>query len=71
MKFLGDAALIARRAWSMRFLYLSVVSGALDVALPLFAPTMDSRAFAWLSLIAAIAASISRVVAQPKIHDNH
>lgn len=67
MKPIKDAALIARRAWSMRFIYLSVVTGALDVALPLFQSTMDSRAFAWVSLGAAIAAGIARVTAQPNM----
>ena len=70
MKLINNAAKVARNAWSMRMIYLSVISGALEVTLPLFAPAVSTKAFAVISLIAAILAGIARVTAQPKLYQN-
>jgi hypothetical protein len=68
MKFIDDAAKVARGAWSMRMIYASVVLGAIDVALPFFAPEQPSRIFGVLSVLVGIAAGVARVVSQPGLH---
>lgn len=70
MKLIGDAARIARRAWSMRLIYASVVLGAIDMALPYFAPEKPSRLFGLLSVVVGIGAGVARLVAQPKLRSN-
>ena len=67
MKLVDDAARIARRAWSMRLIYASVLLGAVDMAMPYFAPEKPSRAFGFLSLVVGASAGIARLVAQPKM----
>jgi hypothetical protein len=68
MRLINDAAKIARRAWSMRLIYASVILGAVDVALPFFAPEQPSRAFGVLSVLVGIGAGVARVVSQPRLH---
>ena len=65
MRLIEDAAKIARRAWSMRLIYASVILGFVDVALPFFAPEQPSRAFGVLSVVVGIAAGIARLIPQP------
>jgi hypothetical protein len=67
MRFVADAAKIARRAWSMRLIYASVILGAVDVALPFFAPEQPSRAFGVLSVLVGIAAGVARLIPQPRM----
>ena len=67
MKLIDDAMHIARRAWSMRLIYVSVVTGAVDVALPYFAPEHPSRVFGLLSVVVGVAAGVARLVPQPKL----
>jgi hypothetical protein len=66
MQLIDDARAVARRAWSMRFIYVSVVLGAVDAAMPFFAPEKPSRAFGLLAVATTIAAGIARLVAQPR-----
>lgn len=70
MKLVDDAARIARRAWSMRLIYASVVLGAVDVAMPYFAPEQPSRTFGLLSVVVGIGAAGARLVAQPKLRES-
>lgn len=67
MRLIDDAAKIARRAWSMRLIYASVLLGAVDMAMPYFAPDKPSRAFGLLSLLVGASAGVARIVAQPKM----
>ena len=68
LRLIDDAATIARRAWSMRLIYLSVVLGAIEVAMPFLAPEQPSRIFGLLSVLVGIGAGIARVVSQPALH---
>ena len=68
LRLIDDAATIARRAWSMRLIYLSVVLGAIDVALPFFAPGEPSMVFGVLSVLVGIAAGVARLIPQPRMH---
>ena len=65
MNFIDDARVVARRAWSMRFIYASVLVGAADAALPYFAPEHASPAFGVLSMVLGVAAGVSRLIDQP------
>ena len=65
MKLIDNAGSVAKRAWSMRMIYASVVLGAIDVSLPFFAPAESSRVFGLLSVLVGVAAGVSRVVSQP------
>ncbi len=67
MNLIEDAARIARRAWSMRLIYVSILLGACDMAMPYFAPEKPSRAFGALALLVTAAAGVARLVAQPKM----
>lgn len=64
---ISDAGQVLRRAWSMRLILASVALGAVDVALPYFAPEHPSRAFGLLSVLVGMAAGVARLVAQPKM----
>jgi hypothetical protein len=68
VKLIEDAATVARGAWSMRMIYASVVLGAVDVAMPFFAPEQPSGIFGVLSVLVGIAAGVARVVSQPGLH---
>lgn len=46
---------------------LAVFFTAIEVALPFFSHGMSHRLFAWLSIAAAIAALVSRFVAQKNL----
>lgn len=61
-----DAKRVMRRAWSIRLAVLSALLSAADVALPYMAPEHPSRGFAAAAGVVALAAALSRVVAQPK-----
>ena len=52
----------------MRMIYASVVLGAVDVAMPFFAPEQPSGIFGVLSVLVGIAAGVARVVSQPGLH---
>ena len=68
MKLIDNAGKIAKHAWSMRMIYASVVLGAIDVALPFFAPEQPSRVFGVLSVLVGIAAGVARVWRQPGLY---
>lgn len=60
---------VAHKAWSMRFLYLSVALSTADQCVAYFAPEYPSRAFGLAATLLCLAAGISRVVAQPRMHE--
>lgn len=69
MRLHSDWKLIARKAWSARFLYVaSILSGA-EAILPLFASSFPRDVFAGLTLFAVMGALISRFVLQERMHD--
>lgn len=68
---IDDASKVARRAWSMRLIYVSILLGAVDMAMPYFEPEQPSRAFGALAMIVSVAAGVARLVAQPKMRDGN
>lgn len=58
---------LVRKAWSIRLMALSGLLSGCEIILPLFVDDLPRNAFAVLAVIAAIAANVARVVAQPKM----
>lgn len=56
---------LLRRAWSVRLAVLSALLSSFEVVLPLFVDALPRNVFAVLAMLAAIAAGVARVVAQP------
>lgn len=59
--------LILRKAWSMRFVILSVLSGVVSQLLPLF--DESGSTFAALSTVLAVCAGLSRLIVQPVLRE--
>jgi hypothetical protein len=59
--------LILRKAWSMRFVILSAISGVVSQLLPLF--DESGSAFAALSTVLAVCAGLSRLIVQPVLRE--
>lgn len=57
------------KLWSVRFALLAAVLSGVEVALPLFQDFIPRGPFAVLSLVAAVAAAVARIVAQPALTD--
>ena len=70
VKMLPDWSKLLRRAWSVRLALLSAALSAVEVALPIMAPSMPSGRFAIASAVVAFAAAVARLVAQPKMRDD-
>ncbi len=67
MNLLPEWKWLLRKTWSIRLVILSAVLSGIELILPLFVDTIPRNLFAALSMCAAIAAGIARVVAQPKM----
>jgi hypothetical protein len=67
MALLPDWKRLLRKAWSIRLVVLCGLLSGCEVVLPLFVDTIPRNLFAALSIVSAIAATIARVVAQPKM----
>ncbi len=61
----ADWKWLLRRAWSIRLAVLSALLSSVEVVLPLFVDVLPRNTFAVLAMLAAIAAGVARVVAQP------
>lgn len=57
------------KLWSIRFAIGSAVLAALEASLPLWNGLIEPQLFATLSGALAMASAISRVIQQPKVHD--
>lgn len=62
---LPDWKRILRRAWSLRLAVLSALLSSIEVILPMFVDSLPRNVFAVLAMLAAIAAGVARIVAQP------
>lgn len=62
--FRSDWRKIAKKAWSMRLLYLAGILSAVEVVLPLFTDVVPRGVFVGLSLVVIPAAMVARVTAQ-------
>jgi hypothetical protein len=67
LKLIDDWQRMLRRAWSVRFSLIATILGAVEVAVQLWAPGQGGKAAA-LAALASLAAGVSRIVAQPKMH---
>jgi hypothetical protein len=67
MKLVDDWFRLLKRAWSVRFSLIATVLGSVEVAVQLWAPGQGGKAAA-LAALASLAAGVSRIVAQPKMH---
>ena len=69
MKLLPDWKRVARKAWSVKFALLAAVLGAAEVGVQLFAAVRPTPYLAMAAAVCSLAASIARLVAQPRMHD--
>jgi hypothetical protein len=68
MQLIDNWKAVAVKAWSMRFIALSVILSALEVALPYVSDLFPRGVFAVLAGVVSMGAAISRLVAQPRLH---
>lgn len=69
MKLLADWRRILRRAWSARFAALAAVFSVAEAAMPFILPKFPPRMAASIAAVMAVLSILSRVVKQPKMHD--
>lgn len=72
MKLLSNWWEVLTKAWSMRFIYASVVFGALEYALPYFQETIPipEKTFGAIALLLSGLAGVARIVAQSKMGES-
>lgn len=63
-----DWPCVLRRAWSIRLSLLAAAFTAAEVVVPLFGDMLPRGAFVLLAFSASIGATVSRIVAQPEMH---
>jgi hypothetical protein len=68
MQLIDNWKAVAVKAWSMRFIALSVILSALEVVLPYIDDLFPRGVFAVLAGVVSMGAAISRLVAQPRLH---
>lgn len=68
MNLVQDWKRIVKKAWSFRLMAISFVFQGFELVLPLYVESVPRRLFAILSLLALAGGIWSRVVAQPKMH---
>lgn len=68
MEFVPDWRRILRRAWSIRLAIIAALFSGAEVVLPMFAAELPRNLFAALSFAAIVGAAVTRLVAQPKMH---
>jgi hypothetical protein len=68
MTLIDNWKAVAIRAWSMRLVVLSAILSGAEVALPLFSDAVHRGTFAALAIVVSLGAAVSRLVAQPKLH---
>jgi membrane protein YdbS with pleckstrin-like domain len=69
MTLLPDWKRVARKAWSVRLGLLAALLGAAEVGIQLFAVSRPTPYLAMAAAVLSLAASIARLVAQPRMHD--
>lgn len=70
MKLVDDWKRITRKAWSFRLTVLAAGLAGAEMALPYVSDLFPRRVFLALSMAVTVGAAISRIVAQPKMHDD-
>ena len=71
MKLIDNARKVILKAWSIRLALISALLSATEVALTYVAPERPSGLFALGAFVVAIAAAISRIIAQPSMHSDN
>ena len=69
MNLIPDWKRIVSKAWSIRLALIAAAFSGIEVVLPLFSEAFPQRLFAGLSFTVAIGATLSRLVAQPRMHE--
>jgi len=67
MKLIEGWKELAPKLWSVRLALLSAVLGVVEITLPLWQGLVPPLVFASLSTLAAVAAAVARIVAQPEL----
>lgn len=70
MRLVNDWKRIAKRAWSFRLTVLAAGLAGAEMALPYVSDLFPPHLFLALSMAVTVGAAVSRVVAQPKMHDD-
>lgn len=70
MTLVAEWRWLLRKTWSFRLAILSALLSGAELVLPLFVDAMPRYIFVALSMIAAVAAGVSRVVAQPRMYES-
>lgn len=66
MKLVENWKSVLQMAWSIKLAVLSAMFGAVELTLPLFQQVVPPKTFAYMSLVTAVMAAVSRVVKQEK-----
>ncbi len=67
MGLVNDWKTIFRKAWSIRLALIAAAFSGAEVVLPLLGDNLPRGIFAGLSFVVAIGATVSRIVAQPRM----
>lgn len=68
MKLIDNWRAVARKAWSFRLAIMAAVLSGGEVLAQLLAPAYPGPWFAGGSALLCLAATLARIVAQPKLH---
>ena len=69
MKLIDEWRVVARKAWSMKLIYLASAISAVHAAEPYLPLKYTGPSLAVLTLIITFTAGVSRVVEQPKMSE--
>ena len=69
MQLKKDWKIVIKKAWSVRLVALSAIFSAAQLAIPIYADTLDRDTFALLSILACIGAIFVRVLTQGNMPD--
>lgn len=67
LMLIDDWRTILRHAWSIRLAILAALLSGVEIVLPLFADAFPRGLFAAMSFVATAAATVARLIAQPRM----
>ena len=68
MHLIDNWKAVAKKAWSLRLIALSVILSAAEVALPYLDDRFERGTFAVLAMAVSVAAGVARLISQPEVH---